>query len=166
MGLKGTFKQIPGNHQLGGWMWSFELRNTNLWQKEVYHIGIFDIYRQEQKIWRNQVLTTDEIAVLNYNTVGWLFCQGDTVAILDDNDRIIQQWTLQLREYRPGECPECHGSHVCRTCGGAGHLFPKRGDEAYVTCPDCNGTGVCQTCYIPRREPRHGGAPTGLHPFK
>ena len=153
MGLKGTFKQVHCN-KLGGRMWSFELSNTNIWQKEVYTIAIYDVYQQNPWIWRNQVLKSDETAVLNYDNIGWFFCQGDFVAILDENDNILQQWTLELHEYGPGECPECHGTHVCRKCGGSGFLFPKQGDEIAIKCPDCDGLGVCQTCYIPRRERR------------
>lgn len=153
MGLKGEFKHIRCN-KLGGWMWSFELRNTNFLKNEVFNIGIFDAFQQNPWFWRNQVLKTDEIAVFNYDNVEWLFCQGDFVAILDENDRIIQQWTLQLHEYGPGECPECHGTHVCHRCNGSGFLFPKHGDEIAIKCPDCDGLGTCQTCYIPRRERR------------
>ena len=73
MGLKGTFKQVHCN-KLGGRMWSFELSNTNIWQKEVYTIAIYDVYQQNPWIWRNQVLKSDETAVLNYDNIGWLFC--------------------------------------------------------------------------------------------
>ena len=57
-------------------MWSFELSNTNIWQKEVYTIAIYDVYQQNPWIWRNQVLKSDETAVLNYDNIGWFFCQG------------------------------------------------------------------------------------------
>ena len=165
MGLKGKFKQVHCS-RVGGKMWSFELTNSNFFQKEVYNIGIYDTYRQKPWFWRNQVLRSGETVALNYESVDWFFCQGDTVVLLDEQDRVIQSWTLQLREYRQGECPECHGSHKCRRCNGNGYVWPRGKMEEFVTCPDCEGTGVCQTCYVPRRESRFGGAPTGLNPFK
>ena len=165
MGLKGTFKQVHCN-RLGGKMWSFELTNTSWFGEKVYNLGIYDTFRQNPWFWRGEILKSGNTVSFNYDTVDWLFCQGDSVVLLDDNDNVLDSWTLQLREYGPGECPECHGSHKCRKCGGQGYLFPKHGDEVYVKCPDCDGTGVCQTCNVPRREPRYGGAPSGLNPFK
>lgn len=153
MGFKGKFKQVHCN-KLGGRMWSFELTNTDWFGQSVYNIGIYDIFRQNPWFWRNQVLGSGDTVAYNYDTVDWSFCQGDTVVLLDDNDQILQQWTLEIPEYGPGECPECHGSHVCRKCGGQGFLFPQRGDEVVVKCPDCDGLGTCQTCYVPRRERR------------
>jgi len=165
MGFKGKFKQMHCN-RLGGKMWSFELTNTDWFGKSVYNIGIYDIYRQNPWFWRNQVLKSGDTVAFNYDTVDWLFCQGDTVVLMDNNDNVLDSWTLQLREYGPGECPECHGSHVCRRCGGQGHVWPRGKMEEYAKCPDCDGTGICQTCNVPRREPRYGGVPTGLNPFK
>ena len=165
MGLKGIFKKVSCQ-RLGGKMWSFELSNTDWFGKKVYNIGIYDTYRQNPWFRRGQVLESGYSVAYNYDTFDWLFCQGDTVVLLDDNDRVIDSWTLQIPEYGLGECPECHGTHKCRRCNGQGYLFPKHSDEIYTKCPDCDGTGVCQTCYVPQRPNRYGGMPTGLHPFK
>ncbi len=164
MGLKGNFRKVSCQ-RLGGKMWSFELSNTNWILKSTYNIAIYDANRQQPWFWRGQVLDAGKTVAFNYDTVDWLFCQGDTVVLLDDNNRVIDQWTLQLREYGPGECPECHGSHKCRRCNGNGYVWPRGRMEEYTKCPDCDGTGICQTCYVPRRTPRYGGAPTGLIPM-
>ena len=165
MGLKGKFNHIKCD-RLGGYMWSFELTNTDWFGEKVYNIGIYDTFRHNPWFWRRKVLRHGETVAYDYDTEDWLFCQGDTVVLLDDNDRVLDSWTLQIPEYGPGECPECHGTHKCRKCNGQGYLFPKHSDEIYTKCPDCDGTGVCQTCYVPKRPNRYGGMPTGLHPFK
>ena len=165
MGFKGSFKQIRCN-RIGGRMWSFELSNTGWFGKKVYNIGIYDTYRQNPWFWRGQVLKSGETVAFNYDTVDWYFCQGDTVVLMDEKDQIIQSWVLQLREYRQGECPECHGTHKCRRCNGNGYVWPKGRMEEFSKCPDCDGLGVCQTCYVPRRVNGYGGNPTGLSPFK
>lgn len=43
------------------------------------------------------------------------------------------------------ECSACHGTRLCRKCGGNGEIqsmyeiFPKK-------CRICDGTGICQAC--------------------
>lgn len=164
MGLQGRFVKMPCK-RVGGKMWSFILENTNWISKETVNVGIFPSNGQQPWFWKGQVIESGASLVFNYDTANWYFCQGDTVALLDDRGNVEQKWVLRLREYGPGECPECHGTHKCRKCNGTGYIFPQRGDEIYTKCPDCDGLGVCQTCYIPTRSnptyrPTYNATPT------
>lgn len=166
MGFKGSFSKQRCNRLGGGFIWSFELTNTDWFGSKKYSIVIYDTFRQNPWYWRNQVLKAKHTVSFNFDTVDWEFYQGDTVCLIDDNDRILQSWTLQLREYRPGECPECHGTHKCRHCNGEGYVYPRGRVEEFKKCEVCDGTGMCQTCFVPTRTPHMGGMPTGLTPFK
>ena len=78
------------------------------------------------------------------------------------NDKIVKKWQLNLKEYGPGECPDCHGTKQCRKCHGQGFLFPLGHPELFKTCQACGGTGTCQRCDIPVRQLPSGGGPTGI----
>ena len=88
MGFRGNFRQVSCQ-RLGGKMWSFELTNTYWIRKSTYNIAIYDANRQQPWFWRGQVLDSGKTVAFNYDTVDWLFCQGDTVVLLDDNDPVL-----------------------------------------------------------------------------
>lgn len=98
----------------------------------------------------------------DFDTENWTWCQHDFFAILGKNDKIVKKWQLNLKEYGPGECPDCHGTKQCRKCHGEGFVYPIGRPELFKTCPACGGTGVCQKCDIPIRQYPSGGGPTGI----
>lgn len=165
MGWKGKFERIPSERLCGTMLYSFTLKNDNLMFSEKVDIAIFDKYGQQPFYFRNQEVKAGKHLRFDFDTVGWTWCQGDKLAILGKNDEIKMQWVLNLKEYGPGECPECHGTHKCRTCNGQGFVYPRGRVEEYKTCTHCGGTGICPTCNIPYRTPKMGGGPTGLHQF-
>lgn len=165
MGWKGTFSRIQSTRLRGTSMISFTLKNDNLLLSEKVDIAIFDSYGQQPFYFRGQELKAGKSLRFDYDTVGWTWCQGDRIAILGKNDKIKEVWTLQMKEYAPGECPECHGTHRCGTCNGQGFVYPSGKVESFQTCPHCGGTGICPTCDVPYRTPKAGGGPTGLRPF-
>lgn len=138
---------------------------TNWMLGDTVDIALFDCYRQNPWYYRNLKFKSGQSYTFDYDTVGWQWCQGDFIAIVDNNNNILQKWHLQIPEYRPGECPECHGSHKCRACNGEGYVYPRGRVWKYRRCDKCGGTGICQTCDIPRRKAKYGGGPTGLKPF-
>ena len=72
---------------------------------------------------------------------------------LDENGKMAQKWTLNLKVPAPGECKDCHGTHKCRNCNGRGTITNHRTHEIY-SCDTCKGTGICQTCFVPMRNPQ------------
>lgn len=165
MGWKGTFSKIPCQRAGGVTMISFTLKNSNLLFSSKVDIAIFDQYGQQPFYFRGQELKAGKSLRFDFDTVGWQWCQGDKIAILGKGDRIEESWTLKMKEYGPGECPECHGTHKCRNCNGEGYVYPHGKIEQFQQCSVCAGTGICQTCDIPYRKPIHGAGPTGLKPF-
>lgn len=169
MGFKGSFSLIT-TKRFGIRMYSFTLKCTNIFQSETFDCALIDCYNQHPWFFRNQRLKAgaemhfngDTISGFDSNFGSW--CQGDKFAIIDKNNKIIKQWTLTLREYAQGECPECHGSKQCAHCRGEG-IYTDRSFNI-IKCPYCGGTGTCQTCDIPYRKAKLGGpimpgGPTG-----
>lgn len=165
MSFKGTFKRVSSNRLANIIVLSFELKCTNMMFGETVDVGLFPSDGSQPWYYRGLKFKAGQTYVFNYDTVDWNWCQGDYAAILGKNDKVIDKWQLHLREYSPGECPECHGTHKCRTCNGSGMVYPPHKIWEAKSCPECGGTGICKTCDIPRRKPKLGGAPTGLKPF-
>ena len=167
MSFKGTFSRYTSNRISGHIFISFSLKCTNLMFGETIDIGIFPSDGSQPWYYRNLKFKAGQTYVFNYDSIDWNWCRGDYIAILEAGNKVTQKWVLQLKEYGPGECPECHGIHKCRHCRGTGFVNPPGTRHLWeqVSCPNCGGTGICQTCDIPRRKPRFGGPPTGLHPF-
>lgn len=165
MSFKGQFTRIQSKRLAGCITISFSLKCTNLMFGETVDVALFPSDGSQPWYYRGLKFKAGQTYVFNFDTVDWEWYQGDCAAILGNNDRIVQKWVLQLKEYRPGECPECHGTHKCKKCHGQGFVYPPGKVYEYKTCPDCGGTGTCQTCHVPRRKQRFGGTPTGLHPF-
>ncbi len=123
-----------------------------MFQRETFDCAIIDSTGQTPTQIRRQLkLKPNESFTFNYDTCGWDWCQGDYFAILDKNDKIKKRWDLELKIYKRGECPECHGSHRCIKCNGNGTITDHR-THTVSKCRTCNGTGVCQTCYVPIRQ--------------
>lgn len=166
MSLKGSYS-IYAPNRLSGMirLWQFVLKNTNLMFSEKFDIVISDCYGQRPFYFRKLQLKAGQSFAFNVDTVDWQWCQDDFAAIIDSNNRIIKKWPFHLKEYGPGECPECHGMHKCKSCHGQGFVYPRNKIWEYRSCERCGGTGVCMTCNIPRRGPIAGLRPTGLKPF-
>jgi hypothetical protein len=162
MGLQGSFNLRPCSRLHNIMMYSFTLKCTNWFQDEKVDIAIIPSDGGQPWFFRNTLLRAGKSYDFNYDTVDWEWYQHDIIAILGPGDRIEQQWQLNIPEYAPGECPDCHGTTKCKTCHGQGFVYPKNRVWEYKTCPACGGTGICQTCHVPRRKPQFGGAPFGI----
>ncbi len=162
MGFKGKFELVTSNRLNGFRLYSFVLKCTNLFQSETVDCMISDENGQQPFFFREQKFEAGRSYRFDYDTVDWSWYQHDFFAILDKNDRIVQKWQLNLKEYKPGECPECHGTKKCRACNGQAILLSLDSILNMKNCEYCGGTGTCQTCDIPRRPNRFGGPPTGI----
>ena len=165
MGFKGSFSRIPSNRLAETIIISFTLKCTNLMFGETVDVALYPSDGAQPWFYRGLQFKAGQSYRFDFDTVDWNWCQGDSLLILGKNDKVVQRWDLRIREYGPGECPECHGTHKCKRCHGEGVVYPQGKIWEYKTCPQCGGTGICQTCYIPRRKSPVGGAPTGFHPF-
>lgn len=155
MGLEGKFYRLPSQRALGIPIYSFDLKNTNLLFSENFDLMISDISSRQPRFIRNIRLDARQSLTINADSIGWEWCHNDFCAIIDSNNRIIQKWSLVLKEYMPGECPECGGTHRCRTCKGQGYFLSPRNFNISC-CTSCGGTGICMTCNIPRRTSQFG----------
>lgn len=151
MGLKGKFTWFNSLHQGGRKAITFTLTCDNWLSSEVFDCAILDGKGEiPPQIRRQLKLPSGKSFIFNYDTCGWDWCQGDFFAVLGKNDKIKERWDLNLREYKRGECPDCHGTHKCMACNGNGIITDNR-SHTIIKCRVCNGTGICQTCYIPKR---------------
>lgn len=162
MSFKGTFKRIPSKRLANVIVLSFELKCTNMIFGETVDVGLFPADGSQPWYYRNLQFKAGQTYVFNFDTVDWEWYQGDYAAILGKNDKIIDKWELRLKEYGPGECPDCHGTLKCKACHGQGFVYPRGRIEEFKTCMACGGTGICKTCHVPRRKPKFGGPPTGF----
>ena len=167
MSFKVTFSRKPST-RLGGHVriLSCTMTCTNWLMGETVDIMLCDCYEQQPWFFRNTKFKAGESYVFDFDTVDWEWKQGDYIAIVDGTNKVIKKWTLQLPEYGPGQCPECHGTHKCKHCHGQGFVYPSGKVYLYKQCDHCGGTGICQTCNVPYRKPPVGGVPTGLKPIK
>ena len=120
MSFKGTFSRYTSNRISGHIFISFSLKCTNLMFGETIDIGLFPSDGSQPWYYRNLKFKAGQTYVFNYDSIDWNWCQGDYIAILEAGNKVTQKWVLQLKEYGPGECPECHGIHKCRHCRGTG----------------------------------------------
>ena len=112
---------------------------------------ISDEYGQQPFYFRGITLKAGRSYRFDFDTENWTWYNHDYFAILGKNDKILQKWQLNLKEYGPGECPECHGSGTitseqrtifgsfltkttCPYCHGSGTTYEK-------TCSECHGKG-------------------------
>lgn len=166
MGLKGKFALFsPTRTGCTIKVWQFVLTNTNLLLPETVDVMLCDSFGQRPFYFRDIRLKAGQSVAFDTDTVDWSWYQDDFAAIIDKNNRILKKWVHHIPEYKPGECPECHGTHKCRACRGKAFVYP--GDRIWEAraCERCGGTGTCHTCFITRRKPIPGMGPTGLRPF-
>lgn len=166
MALKGEFGMFFPNRFLGHIkVWQFVLKNTNMVFSETFDFMLCDCYGQQPFFFRGVKLKPGQSLAFNYDTVDWAWCQDDYAAIIDANNRVLKKWIFHIREYAPGECPECHGTKKCKSCRGQGWVYPPGHIERGERCQRCGGGGKCITCDITYRKPKPGLGPTGLRPF-
>lgn len=164
MGLEGRFYRLPSQRALGIPIYSFDLRNTNLLLPENFDLMISDIASRQPRFFRNIRLDARQSLTINADSTGWEWCQNDFCVIIDSDNRIIRKWDFILKQYGPGNCPECGGSQKCRSCGGQGYPMNLRSFNV-TPCRTCGGTGTCMTCYIPQRTSYQTGRqnPRNIH---
>lgn len=162
MSFKGTFELVPQKRLAGTSLYSFVLKNTNWFRSETVDCMISDEFGQQPFYFRGIKLKAGRSYRFDFDTENWTWCQHDFFAILGKNDKIIKKWQLNLKEYGPGECPDCHGTKQCRKCHGQGFIYPPGRPWEYKSCAACGGTGTCQKCDIPVRKYTSGGGPTGI----
>lgn len=163
MSFSGKFELTTSTRVSGVRIYSFVLKCTNLLMSETVDCMISDEFQQQTPFYfRNQTFKAGRSYRFDFDTVNWQWYQHDFFAILGKDDKIIQKWQLNLKEYKPGECPECHGTHKCRKCNGQGFISPPNRIWEMKSCDACGGTGTCQKCDIPVRQYPSGGGPTGI----
>lgn len=166
MSLSGNFS-LYSSQRLGCSikLWQFTLKNTNILFSEIVDVIVSDCFGQKPIYFRNIKLKAGQSVAFNFDTVDWEWYQDDFAAVIDSNNKILKKWQFHINEYKPGECPECHGTHKCSHCQGHGMIYPPGKIWELRTCNYCGGTGICLTCDITRRKPILGFGPTGLKPF-
>lgn len=162
MGFSGKFELAPQKRLANSLLYSFVLTNTRWLGKETVDCMISDEFGQQPWYFRDQTFLAGRSYRFDFDTVDWQWCQHDYFAILGKNDKIIQKWQLNLKEYRPGECPDCHGTKKCKKCHGQGFIYPPNRIWEYKMCDSCGGTGMCYRCDVPKRSGYFGGVPTGI----
>ena len=151
MSLRGQYSWYVSLCQGGRKAISFTLTSTNLFQSETFDAVLVDGSGQNAPLYyRSLCLRARQSFRFDVDSCGWYWCQNDFFAILGKNDKIEMRWDLHLPQYAPGECPDCHGSHKCKQCGGKGYVLEST-SHTLNTCMVCGGTGQCQTCFIPVR---------------
>ena len=165
--FKGKFETYTSS-RMGGFVFhSFVLKCTKWFGSETVDCMISYPNNPNPWYWRNQKFEARHSYQFNFDTVDWQWHNHDFFAILDKKGNIVQKWELNLKEYGPGECPDCHGTHKCKYCNGKGFTFPPSHPEQNQMCKHCGGTGTCQKCNIPTRQGGMGGPPTGIgHGYK
>lgn len=166
MSFKATFNLIPSkrfNNHIS--LWSLTLKCTNVLFGETVDIGLFPSDGSQPWYFRNIKFKAGQSYIFDYDTVDWKWRQDDYAAILGPNNSIVEKFLFHMKEYGPGECPECHGTHKCKKCNGKGYVWPPGRIDLSTRCDRCNGNGICITCDVPYRKPTFQSGPSGLHPF-
>lgn len=162
MSLSGKFELVPQKRLAGTVLYSFVLKNTSWFGSDTVDCMISYEGCPQPFMFRNQTFKAGRSYRFDFDTVDWAWHNHDFFAILDKKGNVLKKWELNLKEYGPGECPECHGTKRCRKCNGQGLVYPPGKTWEYKDCDACGGTGVCQRCDIPVRPHRGGGGPTGI----
>ena len=150
MALKGKFEWYISPRAAGRKFVRFVLTNDNLFQSETFDCALMAVDPTVQPmVFQNLNLPVKKSLAFDYDTVDWTWCDGDRFAILGRNNSVKHEWPLGLQTYKPGECPDCHGTKRCRVCSGKGFV---RGSFGMERCQACQGTGECFTCYVPVRS--------------
>ena len=151
MSFKGKFEPFTSLRKGGRKAYSFILTCKNMFLTETFDCAILDNSGQQStQFFRHERLKANESRVFNIDTCGWDWCQGDSFVILDKKNHIKKHWSLNLKIFARGECPECHGNHKCVNCNGLG-VIKDIHTHTISSCRACDGTGICQKCYVPVR---------------
>lgn len=162
MSFSGKFELVPQKRLAGTMLYSFVLKNTSWFGSDTVDCMISDEFGRLPFYFRGVKFKAGRSYRFDFDTENWTWCQHDFFAILGKHDKIVKKWILDLKEYGPGECPDCHGTKKCRKCNGQGFIYPVGHPEKIKTCDACRGTGTCQRCDIPIRKYPSGGGPTGI----
>lgn len=161
--FSGRFELYSSTRMGGCNFYSFVLKCTKWFGSETVDCMISFQNNPTPWYWRSKRFEAGHSYVFNYDTIDWQWYNHDFFAILDKKGNVVQKWELSLREYGPGECPDCHGTHVCKFCHGQALSFnPSHYMEGIQTCKYCGGTGICQKCNIPIRKSGMGQPPIGI----
>lgn len=160
--FKGRFELYASTRVGVGYLYSFVLKCTKWFGSETVDCMISYPNNPNPWFWRSQKFEAGHSYPFNFDTVDWQWCNHDFFAILDKKGNIVQKWELNLKEYGPGECPDCHGTHICKYCHGNAISFAPTQYDLLKDCKYCGGTGECPTCYVPKRKATLGGPPTGI----
>lgn len=167
MSFSGNFELVPQKRLMGTLLYSFVLKNTSWFGSDTIDCMISYEGCPQPFFFRNQTFKAGMSYRFDFDTVDWTWHQHDFFAILGKGDKIERMWQLNLKEYGPGECPDCHGTKKCKKCHGKGFIYPLGKPWEYKSCDACGGTGTCQRCDIPIRQQSWGGGPSGIgHGFK
>ena len=162
MSFRGKFELYPQKRILGTHLYSFVLKCTKFFGSETVDCMISYEGCPMPFFFRDQTFKAGRSYRFDFDTVNWTWYNHDFFAIIDKKGRILKKWELNLKEYAPGECPECHGTKQCKKCHGQGFIYPPGHPEQFKQCNSCGGTGTCHTCDVPVRPYSSGGGPTGI----
>lgn len=159
MALKGCFRKhlavLPDGTQRN--IYSLVIHNTGWIGHEKIMIRFYSIGAVNSAAFDVDLKAGQSIE-LDIRNTGWDWCMGDYAAVIDKKGNVKERWDFQPTVYRPGACPDCHGTHRCTACQGRGRWTDRQ--RNYVYCPSCHGTGQCQTCYVPVRGAADEGFPS------
>lgn len=170
MGFKHKFERIPFffSEKVSFLKWSLTITCTNWLMGETVDILLVPSDGSQPWRYKNLHFNAGGSYRFDMETERWEWFQGDKAIILGRGDKVIAEFVFRMTEYGPGECPECHGTKICRTCDGRIYDFKPAARSLYLTelthCPRCNA-GKCPTCDIPYRKKKFQQGPTGLKQF-
>lgn len=148
MDLEGKYEWV-NSKRTGQPIISFVLHSTRWLRDEHFDVMLVDAVGQRQsKVFTNLCLEHGKSYRFDYDTIDWNWQKGDAFVITHRNGKDVDlRWVFNSSGPSEGECPECHGTHLCSACNGRGHI--KDSMHIIIPCQRCRGTGRCQTCYIP-----------------
>ena len=158
MAFKGKFNKFtylhgadrPGHDVTELASWTFDLTNTSWFGSKQVSLYITDFFQRQNRTYPFEARSGATYR-FNLKTVDWNWGQGDTAILYDAQGQVIDQWQFFLKEYAPGQCPECHGTKKCGACKGnwLRNNPNLMSDQLFIKCNRCYSTGRCQTCDIP-----------------
>ena len=148
MDLEGKYEWV-NSKRTGKPIISFVLHSTRWLRDEHFDVMLQDAAgMRAPKVFANLTLEHGKSYRFDFDTVDWNWQKGDCFVITRRNGKAVNlQWMFNASGPDGGDCPECHGTHICSACNGRGTLIDSM--HNVQTCQRCHGTGRCQTCYIP-----------------
>lgn len=156
MDLEGRYEWIT-SRRTGSPAISFVLHSTRWIRDEHFDAVLIDATGiRPPKTFNNLCLEHGKSYRFDFDTIDWEWRAGDSFVITRRNGKDVNlKWVFDSKGPSEGECPECHGTHICSACNGRGHLIDSH--HTIQTCQRCHGTGRCQTCYIPSHGDKNPG---------